>query len=162
MVYWTMLLLYGRFELAQALQRIKREIINKLNREMSAEILRITDWQEVSMRVFLAEENETLRDKMRKRIAAMQGVALCGEGSSLDETLHELRNLRPDVVVLGLSLAATGAGILRTMKWLSPRSRLIVLAHEPGEGYRRACYYAGAEEVLDRRKDLENLEHLLI
>lgn len=90
---------------------------------------------------------------MRAGITAVLGqepdLTICGEASNEDDSLQLARQLRPDLVIIDLSLSGTsGTALLTKLKHLLPDLRLLVLSMHDEHVHAEKCLRAGAHGYL--------------
>lgn len=98
------------------------------------------------MRVAIVEEWDALRQRLAEQLGAMPGVCVVGEAAAESPAIAMLRELRPDLVLLGGWLAeGHGFNVLRTLRDEGLNCRVLALADGPGPSERRACRRLGAD-----------------
>lgn len=77
-------------------------------------------------KLFLIEDNPTLRETMVFSIGAMGGMECCGSAESGEDALEQLGGLEPDVVLVDGSLPGmSGTEFVREIKKLKPSLRCL-------------------------------------
>lgn len=114
------------------------------------------------MKVFLVEDSQVVRERLRDMIAGIAGIELVAEVDNEDEAMQGICAVLPDVVILDLTLVGgSGMEVLRRIR-LQPLSMLvIVLTNYSQPQYRKKCLNLGADYFLDKTKDISVLEELL-
>ena len=90
---------------------------------------------------------------MRAGITAVLGqesdLSICGEASNEEDSLQLARQLRPDLVIIDLSLSGTsGTALLTKLKHVLPDLRLLVLSMHDEHVHAEKCLRAGAHGYL--------------
>jgi DNA-binding NarL/FixJ family response regulator len=103
---------------------------------------------------------------VRRRIVALLDEAAPGtlvvEAADPDEGIEAFHRMRPDVVVLDLSMpGGSGLDVLREIRKVTPPRMVIVFTNHIEEPYRRHCLEGGADLFLDKSKDLPRLVEVL-
>jgi DNA-binding NarL/FixJ family response regulator len=103
------------------------------------------------MRVLIADDNELIRRGIAGLLSAEKDVEICGEASDSTETLKKADELRPDLVLLDVSMPGNNG--LQTAQLLSQRlpslKILIVSQHDPNQLLPRSLE-AGAHGCIDK------------
>jgi two-component system, NarL family, response regulator DevR len=103
---------------------------------------------------------------VRRRLAEMMGhvarVTVAGEAGSVAEALETIPLLRPDVVVLDLHLPdGDGVTVLESVKRAVPAPVVVMLSNYSDDVYRTWCEAAGADFILDKAKQFDELPGIL-
>jgi len=119
------------------------------------------------IRVLLADDHAVLRAGLRMLLEAQPDMAVIGEADNAEQAAALDADLRPDVVLMDLTLPArpgapntvpSGLEAIRHIKIGRPEARVLVLTMHDDEGYLRAVLEAGsAGYVLKRAADTELL-----
>jgi len=81
------------------------------------------------VRILLVDDHEVVRIGLRQLIDSHGDLAVCGEATSIDEARQAINLLRPDVVLLDLTLGEeSGFDLLRSLEELSYTPRVLVLS----------------------------------
>ena len=80
------------------------------------------------LRVLVADDHDLIRRGVRQLFRAEPGWEICGEATSGDDAVEKAGRLRPDVVVLDVSMPGMPApDAVRRIRELSPKSEVVVL-----------------------------------
>ena len=119
------------------------------------------------IRVLLADDHAVLRAGLRMLLEAQPDMAVLGEAETAEQAIDLDADLRPDIVLMDLTLPAgpggpstvpSGLQAIRRIKATRPEARVLVLTMHDDEGYLRAVLEAGgAGYVLKRAADTELL-----
>lgn len=97
------------------------------------------------IRILLADDHAVLRAGLRLLINAQPDMEAVGEAQDGLETLSQAEAIRPDVILLDLSMPrAGGLAILRELRARAPHSRILVLTMHADEEYLREALRLGA------------------
>jgi DNA-binding NarL/FixJ family response regulator len=108
--------------------------------------------------VLLVEDSAMMRRRLVAALEEVPGVRIVGVADGADEAIGEIRNLRPQLVVLDLSLAqGSGLVVLEAVKRLDAGPAVAVLTNYPYEQYRARCVELGAEFFFDKAAGIEGL-----
>ena len=114
------------------------------------------------MRVFLVEDSQMLRERLRALVSTIAGAIVVGEAVAADEAVAAIRQASPDAVILDLHLSrGNGFDILRALGHASPAVAFFVLTGHPLSGYRDVALRLGAKAFFDKSADIERLREAL-
>jgi len=119
------------------------------------------------IRVLIADDHAVLRSGLRMLLSAQPDMAVVGEAETAEQAIALDAELRPDLVLMDLTLPAhagapssapSGLEAIRRIKAGRPQARVLALTMHDDEGYLRAVLEAGgAGYVLKRAADTELL-----
>jgi DNA-binding NarL/FixJ family response regulator len=97
------------------------------------------------LRIFIADDHAVVRHGLRALLEARPGWTVCGEASDGREAVEKVRELKPDVVVMDLSMPQLG-GLEATRELLSeaPRTAVLILSVSESEELVRQVVSSGA------------------
>jgi len=97
------------------------------------------------IRVLIADDHAVLRSGLAMLLGVQADLAVVGEAADGTEVVGKARDLRPDVVLLDLSMPGPpGAEVIRQVLRASPKSRVLVLTMHDDPAYLAAAMLAGA------------------
>ncbi len=101
---------------------------------------------ERKIRVFLAEDHNLVRQGFRRILEDDSGIAVVGEASTGLSAVEQCAKLRPDVVVMDLSMPEIG-GLEATAEILkaNPQTKVLILSMYSNEAYVRKAFQVGAK-----------------
>jgi DNA-binding NarL/FixJ family response regulator len=104
------------------------------------------------LRVFLADDHPLVLEGMKARVLSDPDLELVGEAVDGLTALHSSVELRPDVLVLDLSMPGmNGVDVASNMRVACPETRILVLTvHEDGAYLRKVLDLGVAGYVLKR------------
>jgi DNA-binding NarL/FixJ family response regulator len=102
--------------------------------------------------VLLADDHDILRDGLKAVLALAADVAVVGEARTGQEAVEETRRLRPDVVLMDISMPdLDGVEASRRIRQQTPDTRVLFLTmHEAEEYFFRALQAGAAGYVIKR------------
>lgn len=111
------------------------------------------------LRILLADDHAVVRAGLRMIIGNQPDMEVVGEAADGREAIQEAERLRPDVVVLDLTMPGLGGlqalGVIREK---APGAKILVLTMHDDEGYLRQVLGAGGSGyVVKKAADMELL-----
>jgi CheY-like chemotaxis protein len=110
------------------------------------------------LRILIADDNDDLRRRVRSLIESQHSWVVCGEAGNGREALELVGTLRPDVVLLDISMPEIGG--LEVMRRIAAESRdidvIVMSAHRTKE-LAREVIRAGARAFIDKAEAYERL-----
>jgi len=103
-------------------------------------------------KVLVVDNSRLVRERLRGMISELPHVKVIGEASTVAEAIQKNRRLRPQIIVLDISMPdGNGMQVLTAIK-KARRSRphVIMLTNFDQEGYRDRCLELGAEYFFDK------------
>ncbi len=104
-------------------------------------------------RVVIVDDHELLRNGMSLMLGNEPGLEVCGEAKDEAEAIHKIGHLRPDVVVVDLSLQ-NGSG-LEVIKWIRKNrleTRIVVSSMHDERLYGERALRAGANGYVSKQE----------
>jgi DNA-binding NarL/FixJ family response regulator len=96
-------------------------------------------------RILVADDHAVVRRGLRALLEAQPGLEVCSEASTGAETLEHVRKVRPDMVVLDLTMPEmNGLDVTRAVREESPSTAIVVLTMHFSEELAREVLRAGA------------------
>jgi DNA-binding NarL/FixJ family response regulator len=112
--------------------------------------------------VFIVEDSESVRRRLARMLADIEGVRVVGEAETPGEALEGILRTRPDSVLLDLHLlGGSGLEVLRRAHPQTPGTVFIVLTNHPDAQYRRACMAAGADYFFDKSSEIAKVREVI-
>jgi DNA-binding NarL/FixJ family response regulator len=115
------------------------------------------------MQVFLVEDSAPVRARLAEMVSAIPGAVLVGEAERAESAIQQILEMRPNVVLLDLGLAAGGSGfdVLRGVHRAAPDIDFYMLSNFAADPYRQLAERLGAREFFDKSRDLERVRELI-
>lgn len=102
-------------------------------------------------RVLLADDHEIVRSGLRLMIDTMEGWEICGEASNGREAVTLAERLKPDIVVLDVTMPElNGIDATRQIKRRLPDTEVMLVTGTNDEAVVRAAFEAGARSFLSK------------
>jgi two-component system response regulator NreC len=114
----------------------------------------------MSTRVVIADDHVIVRRGLRALLTPEEGFDVVAEAADLDATCRHVRDQRPDVLVLDLSLPeGLSLSAIPTLRAECPETQIVVLTMQENPAYARQALSAGAlGYVLKEAADSELIE----
>ncbi len=110
------------------------------------------------VRVMLVDDHRMLRQALAASLAEQHGIQVVGEAGDGDEALELAAELRPDVVLMDVSMPGKGGvEATRELRAAMPQVRVIGLSMHDAPATRDSMLSAGAEAYLTKDGPLEGL-----
>ena len=99
----------------------------------------------MKVRVLLADDHETVREGLKAVLHAQPDMEVVGEAADGQEALSAARRLRPQVVILDVSMPRmNGLVATREIRQACPHTRILALTRHAEQGYLQRLLRAGA------------------
>jgi DNA-binding NarL/FixJ family response regulator len=105
------------------------------------------------MRILIADDSELIRRGIGILLAREEHWQICGEASNGEEALTKALELKPDLVLLDISMpGASGLQTSRTMREQIPESKILIISHHDAAKMLPSALQAGADGCLDKSR----------
>jgi DNA-binding NarL/FixJ family response regulator len=105
----------------------------------------------VYMRVLIVDDNEPVRRAVGHLFTPASSLEVCGEASNAAEALEKVRGLRPDVVLVDMSMpGANGLDTARLIRKEMPEIKILIMSHHDPQVPTTAALEAGANGSVDK------------
>lgn len=111
----------------------------------------------MAVRIVLIEDDVNWRDLLEKEIKGCPGIKCIGAFSTYDAAALQLPALRPDVIVLDLSLPGTSGAVAAREIKLQSRSRVLVLTAAADKKTILELFEAGADGYALKLESIDRL-----
>jgi DNA-binding NarL/FixJ family response regulator len=98
------------------------------------------------LRILLADDHVTVRQGLKMLIDSQDDMTVVSEASDGTAAVEQARTLRPDVVVMDISMPGmNGLVATRTLKQMQPDSVVVILTRHGDDAYLQELLRAGAD-----------------
>lgn len=105
------------------------------------------------MRILVADDNELVRRGIGILLAKEASWKVCAEASNGEEALEKARKLKPDLVLLDISMpGASGFETSRQMRHEIPDARILLISHHDATQMMETARESGADGCLDKSR----------
>ena len=110
------------------------------------------------IRLFLVDDQPILREGLAQLIGQESGFTVCGQASGGEQALKDIGSVKPDLVILDLSLRGmNGLELIRRIKRLQPQVQILVLSMLEESLYAERALRAGASGYVMKEAATEKL-----
>lgn len=115
-----------------------------------------------TLRVFLVEDSELIRARIRAELATIPGLRTIGHADTAAEAISDVLATHPDVVLLDLRLRqGTGMDVLRALQASAPEIDVYLCSSYAAEPYRSMALRLGARGVFDKSTEFGRVKEAL-
>jgi len=112
-----------------------------------------------TLKIVVIDDSPVIREHLEQAFAPVEGCEIQGLAKNGDEGLRMVRSLKPDVVILDVSLPLrNGIEVLRDIREGDPDTIVIMFTADPSLALREACRDAGANFYLGKAQLPELLD----
>ena len=87
-------------------------------------------------KIYITDDHTILRDGLKAILANKPGYEVIGESGNGEDTLREIKELKPDVILLDISLPTmSGVEVCRRIKKDYPKIKIVILSRHDNEIY---------------------------
>jgi DNA-binding NarL/FixJ family response regulator len=109
---------------------------------------------EPAIKVYLVDDQSMIRAAVRSLLNQRERFTVVGDDGDARRAIEEIGRLRPDVVVLDISMPGlSGLDALPLIRSAVPRAKVVMLTHHEGETFVEQALRAGAEGYLSKDSD---------
>lgn len=106
----------------------------------------------MTVRLVIVDDHAIVREGLRTVLEDGEALTVVGEGGTADEAIRLAGNLRPDVLILDISMpGGSGLSVVPDILETSPNTRILMLSVHDDREYVMECVRSGAHGYL--RKD---------
>jgi len=103
------------------------------------------------IRILLADDHAIVREGVKRILSEAPGAEVVGEADTGDQALARVAELKPDLVLLDLSMPGrSGLETLREIKSRYPHTRVLVLSMHPEDQFALRLLREGAEGYMTK------------
>jgi DNA-binding NarL/FixJ family response regulator len=108
---------------------------------------------EARAKILLVDDHEVLRQGMRLLIEHQGDLQVCGEAADEASALKHYRSVRPDLLIVDLSLKeGDGIELIKRIKLLDPDARMLVFSMHDERVYGERALRAGAKGYVSKQQ----------
>jgi len=115
------------------------------------------------MRVLVVDDHEVVRRGVISLLLAVPGCVVCGEASHGKEAIEKAIDLRPDIIVMDVSMPTlNGLEATRIIRNLLPSCEILILSQHDSPEMARQAFRAGARGFVIKSSVAHNLSDALV
>jgi DNA-binding NarL/FixJ family response regulator len=113
-------------------------------------------------RIVIVDDHPLFRKGLEQLINSDDGFAVCGEAASAAQAMSEIRKLKPDLVIVDISLpGANGIELIKNVRAEFPKLLILVLSMHDESLYALRSLRAGAQGYVMKQEALGNVVHAI-
>lgn len=110
------------------------------------------------VKVYIVDDQAMIRAAFKSFLSQREAFEVIGSNGDSRKALAEIQALRPDVVILDITMPGlSGLDLLPMIRKSLPKSRVVMLTHHEGESFVEQALQGGAEGYLSKDSDPEEL-----
>jgi DNA-binding NarL/FixJ family response regulator len=114
------------------------------------------------LRVFIVEDSEAVRERLKEMVANIEGARCAGSATTVDAALRGIAATRPDAVILDIRLEqGSGFDVLRGLQAAVLPTQVYIFSNLATEPYRRLALRLGAAAFFDKCNQTDDMRALL-
>ncbi len=103
----------------------------------------------MSIRILIADDHDVVREGVRAILKKRPDWEICGEAANGQEAVSQIESLRPDVVILDITMPKmSGLDVARRVVTNNPQSRILVFTMHDSDTVEQAVRGSGAHGLV--------------
>jgi DNA-binding NarL/FixJ family response regulator len=103
------------------------------------------------LRILIADDHETVRKGVCAILMAHENIKICGEAANGEEAVQMAFELKPDLIVLDLSMPVLdGFSAAKQIRKALPSVPILILSMQNGQRVAREAQLAGAQGFISK------------
>ena len=112
--------------------------------------------------IYITDASKAGWQRVANLISDVERAELAGHTGNAEVALKELRELKPDILILDIDLPPReGISLLRTIVRELPVTTVIAMSESSETYYRRTCLGAGARYFIDKSTEIHTLPRII-
>jgi DNA-binding NarL/FixJ family response regulator len=114
------------------------------------------------LKVLIADDSALLRTRLSLLVSELPGVELIGQTATAGETIETIQRLKPNVVILDISMPGGGGlQVLETLRLSETAPLFIILTAYACSQYRQRCLELGASYFFNKTMEFDGMLELI-
>jgi two-component system, NarL family, response regulator NreC len=114
----------------------------------------------VLVRILIADDHEVVRKGVATVLSARRDLEICGEAADGEEAVRKAAELRPDLVILDLTMPGlNGISAAEKIKKILPGVPILILSMHEGASLRDTFQRIGVQGYVPKAQASEKLLH---
>lgn len=110
------------------------------------------------IKILLVDDHQIVRDGIRALLANVKDMDVTGEASSAQECIKKIRTVRPDLILMDISLPdQSGIDLCRLIRKEYPEMKIVMLSMHTGAEFITKSVQAGARGYLPKNTTRQEL-----
>src|SRR5687767_7599487 len=111
-----------------------------------------TPAEKPKVKILLVDDHPIVRERLSELISLEADLAVCGEAEDSNEAINAVRDLRPDLAIVDITLKDTfGIELIKHLKEIMPKLPVLVLSMHDESLYAERALRAGAKGYLTKQ-----------
>jgi two-component system, NarL family, response regulator NreC len=103
------------------------------------------------LRILIADDHETVRKGVCAILTANENIQICGEAANGEEAVQKALELKPDLIVMDLSMPVLdGFSAAKQIRKTLPSVPILILSMQNGQRVSREAQLAGAQGFISK------------
>jgi DNA-binding NarL/FixJ family response regulator len=108
--------------------------------------------------ILIVDDNVTIRHLLRMTFADISGWKVCGEAENGREAIEKARELRPNLIVLDLSMPImNGLEVAPLLRQILPEAPIILFTLHDNKTVEREAFAAGVSALVSKAASMKTL-----
>ena len=113
-------------------------------------------------KILIVDDSPLVRERLSAMISELPNVRVIAEAELAFEAISSIRKLKPDVVVLDISMpGGSGIYVLETIKREIPAPLVIMLTNFANDQYRQKCFQLGVDYFFDKSTEFDKVVEVI-
>ncbi len=109
-------------------------------------------------KIFIVEDHPAFREGLAQFLSDEEGLAICGQAGTAEEALQEIGRLKPDLVLVDISLPGkSGLELIKELRSQNRKLKLLVVSMHDEALYAARVLGAGGDGYIMKQEDTEEI-----